>query len=71
MARGQGTISPLAILPSCLPHIVKEKTGLVIDPYFSATKIAWILDNVDGARQAAMNGKLCFGTIDTESLWRR
>jgi len=49
--------------------IVREKTGLVIDPYFSATKIAWILDNVDGARQAAINGNLCFGTIDTWLLW--
>jgi glycerol kinase len=52
-----------------LEPIVKEKTGLVIDPYFSSTKIAWILDNVDGARQAAINGKLCFGTIDTWLLW--
>ncbi|MBM3239785.1 glycerol kinase GlpK [Candidatus Poribacteria bacterium] len=52
-----------------LEPMVKEKTGLVIDPYFSATKIAWILDNVAGARQAAMNGKLCFGTIDTWLLW--
>ncbi|MFQ6042216.1 MAG: glycerol kinase GlpK [Candidatus Poribacteria bacterium] len=52
-----------------LEPIVKEKTGLVIDPYFSATKIAWILDNVDGARRAAMNGKLCFGTIDAWLLW--
>jgi len=49
--------------------IVREKTGLVIDPYFSSTKISWILDNVDGARQDAINGNLCFGTIDTWLLW--
>ena len=52
-----------------LEPVVKEKTGLVIDPYFSATKVAWILDNVAGARRAAVNGKLCFGTIDTWLLW--
>jgi glycerol kinase len=44
--------------------MVREKTGLVIDPYFSATKIKWILDNVTGARELANNGKLMFGTID-------
>ncbi len=44
---------------------VKEKTGLLIDPYFSATKIKWILDNVDGARERAKRGELCFGTIDS------
>ncbi len=49
---------------------VAERTGLVIDPYFSATKIAWILDHVDGARAAAEAGKLAFGTIDTFLIWR-
>ncbi len=44
---------------------VKETTGLVLDPYFSGTKIAWILDNVDGARKRAEAGELAFGTIDT------
>lgn len=44
---------------------IKDKTGLVIDAYFSATKIAWILDNVKGAREKARNGDLLFGTIDT------
>lgn len=50
--------------------LVQEKTGLLIDPYFSATKIAWILDHVDGARARAEQGELAFGTIDTFLLWR-
>lgn len=49
---------------------VQNKTGLLIDPYFSATKIAWILDNVPGARARAEKGELAFGTIDTFLLWR-
>src|SRR5687768_338723 len=49
---------------------VAEKTGLVIDPYFSATKIAWLLDHVEGARAAAEQGRLAFGTVDTFLLWR-
>lgn len=48
---------------------VVERTGLLIDPYFSATKIAWILDNVDGARARAEAGELAFGTVDTWLLW--
>ena len=44
---------------------IKEKTGLILDPYFSATKIKWILDNVEGAGEMARNGELCFGTVDT------
>ena len=44
---------------------IKEKTGLIIDPYFSATKIKWILDNVEGARERAERGELCFGTVDS------
>lgn len=48
---------------------VKHKTGLVLDPYFSATKIAWILDNVDGARTLAREGKLLAGTIDCFLVW--
>lgn len=51
-------------------NLVSEKTGLLLDPYFSATKIAWILDNVDGARKAAEAGDLAFGTIETFLLWR-
>ena len=49
---------------------VTAKTGLKLDPYFSATKIAWLLDNVDGARQRAEKGELAFGTIDSFLLWR-
>ncbi len=49
---------------------VMAATGLRLDPYFSATKIAWILDNVDGARRRAEQGELAFGTIDTFLLWR-
>lgn len=48
---------------------IQNKTGLVIDAYFSATKLAWILDNVDGARELADNGDLLFGTIDTWLIW--
>lgn len=50
-------------------NIIKEKTGLLIDPYFSATKIKWILDNVQGAREKATKGELAFGTIDTWLIW--
>ncbi len=49
---------------------VTAKTGLLLDPYFSATKINWILDNVDGARKRAENGELAFGTIDSFLIWR-
>jgi glycerol kinase len=49
--------------------LVRERTGLVLDPYFSGTKIAWILDNVAGARAKAEAGKLAFGTVDTWLLW--
>ena len=48
----------------------RAKTGLVIDAYFSATKIRWILDNVEGAREKAMRGDLLFGTIDTWLIWK-
>ena len=50
--------------------LVKEKTGLLIDSYFSATKIKWILDNVDGVRARAEAGELCFGTVDTYLMYR-
>ena len=49
--------------------MVSAKTGLVLDPYFSATKIAWILDNVAGARAQAEAGKLAMGTIDSWLIW--
>jgi glycerol kinase len=48
---------------------VQEKTGLLLDPYFSATKIAWLLENVAGARERAERGELAFGTVDTWLLW--
>lgn len=50
--------------------IIKQKTGLLIDPYFSATKIKWILDNVRGARDKAEKGKLLFGTVDSFIIWK-
>lgn len=52
-----------------LEDYVKKNTGLVIDAYFSGTKIKWILDNVEGARQKAENGELLFGNIDTWLIW--
>src|SRR5689334_21201320 len=50
--------------------IIKEKTGLVTDAYFSATKVKWILDHVPGAKARAANGELCFGTTDSWLLWK-
>ena len=51
-------------------QLIKEKTGLILDAYFSGTKLKWILDNVEGARELAEEGKLCFGTIDTWLVWK-
>jgi len=53
----------------CEPMIA-ARTGLLLDPYFSATKIAWLLDNIPGARAQAERGELAFGTVDTYLLWR-
>jgi len=50
--------------------MVTDKTGLLLDPYFSATKVAWILDEVAGARESANRGELAFGTVDSFLLWR-
>jgi glycerol kinase len=50
--------------------LFRDKTGLLIDAYFSGTKVKWILDNVEGARQKAEDGKLLFGTIDTWLIWK-
>mgnify|MGYP003291003449 CR=1 FL=1 len=55
---------------SAYKDTIREKTGLVIDPYFSGTKLKWILDNVEGAREKAENGKLLFGTVETWLIWR-
>lgn len=52
-----------------MANTIKEKTGLLPDAYFSATKIKWILDHVDGAREKARNGELLFGTVDTWLIW--
>ena len=52
-----------------LESSIKEKTGLVVDAYFSGTKVKWILDNVEGAREKAENGELLFGNIDTWLIW--
>ncbi len=51
-------------------EMVRGKTGLLLDPYFSATKVRWILDNVGGARAAAEAGRLCFGTVDSWLVWQ-
>ena len=53
-----------------LTDMIRSRTGLIIDAYFSATKIKWILDNVKGARERAEQGKLMFGTVDTWLIWR-
>ena len=53
-----------------LEKTISKKTGLVIDAYFSGTKIKWILDNIDGARDLAKAGKLAFGTVDTWLIWK-
>jgi glycerol kinase len=50
--------------------LIQEKTGLIIDAYFSASKIKWILDHVEGARKLAENGDLCFGTVDSWLVWK-
>ncbi|WP_185870655.1 glycerol kinase GlpK [Blattabacterium cuenoti] len=52
-----------------LTEMIRKKTGLIIDPYFSATKIKWILDNVPGARKKAHSGTLAFGTVDSWLIW--
>lgn len=51
-------------------ELVSKKTGLLLDPYFSASKINWILDNVDGVRERTEKGELLFGTVDTFLIWR-
>lgn len=53
-----------------LESSIREKTGLVIDPYFSGTKVKWVLDNIPGAAERAQNGELLFGTVDSFLIWR-
>src|SRR5688572_7394862 len=50
--------------------LIQERTGLVVDPYFSGTKIAWLLDEIPGARARAERGELAFGTVDTWLTWQ-
>ena len=52
-----------------LGHLIKTKTGLVVDPYFSATKLQWILENIEGSRSSAEAGQLAFGNVDSWLLW--
>jgi len=59
-----------ALKKAGLEAYIRESTGLVIDPYFSATKLKWILDNVEGARERAHRGELLFGTVDTWLIWK-
>jgi glycerol kinase len=51
-------------------EVIRRKTGLLIDSYFSGTKVRWILDNVEGARERANRGELCFGTVDSWLVWK-
>ena len=53
-----------------IEELINDKTGLLLDPYFSATKIRWILENVAGAKEKAAKGQLAFGTVDSFLLWR-
>ena len=53
-----------------LAELIKDKTGLIVDSYFSATKLKWILENIKGAREKAARGELAFGTIDTWLVWK-
>ena len=53
-----------------MKSLFRERTGLLLDPYFSGTKVSWILDHVKGARERAERGELCFGTIDSFLIWR-
>ena len=59
-----------SLTASGLTDVYREKTGLVIDPYFSATKIRWLLQNVPGAKEKAEAGKLLFGTVETWLIWK-
>jgi glycerol kinase len=53
-----------------IKNIIRSKTGLILDAYFSGTKIKWLLDNVSGLRERALNGEICFGTIDSWLLYK-
>ena len=61
---------PQAIGPTKKEFTFRQKTGLVIDAYFSGTKLKWILDNVEGVRERAEKGDLLFGTVETWLIWK-
>ena len=67
--RTEEYVKGLLAKDSSLDDMIYDKTGLRIDPYFSATKIKWIFDNVKGVKELAKANKLCFGTVDTYLLW--
>ncbi len=60
----------MSLIEAGKKEMIRKKTGLIIDAYFSATKIRWILENVKGARKKAENGDLCFGTVDSWLIWK-
>jgi glycerol kinase len=60
----------MSLIEAGKKELIRKKTGLIIDAYFSATKIRWILENVEGARKKAENGDLCFGTVDSWLIWK-
>jgi glycerol kinase len=66
----RGAASCATLRADGVEELIRSRTGLLIDPYFSATKIAWVLDNVPDARARAERGELAFGTIDSFLLWR-
>jgi glycerol kinase len=59
-----------SIKSDVIDNLINDKTGLLLDPYFSATKIKWILENIPGAYEKAVNGQLAFGTVDTFIIWQ-
>ena len=67
--RTTGYCDKLRSIPN-ISSVIRSKTGLIIDPYFSATKLKWILDNVENARQRAEKGELLFGTVETWLIWK-
>ncbi|MBU1176126.1 MAG: glycerol kinase GlpK, partial [Alphaproteobacteria bacterium] len=59
-----------ALRQAGLEALVRARTGMLLDPYFAGTKLVWLLDNIPGARQSAMEGRVAFGTIDSFLIWR-
>src|SRR5260370_21124 len=69
-ARGYREFEQHLPKPGWVEHEFTRATGLVLDPYFSGTKLQWLLDNVDGLRARADRGEVCFGTVDSYLVWR-